>query len=194
MPRSRLVVRREQGGLPQLRPFRHRGNYHPITAKIYTDLSYFTVDKQLCRDAAALFNYMTGYATPAQMEKLAIAPLNLRDTLLNLHRRRDRPRPGGPAGADLGQDEFAGRRPVDRQALPGIAGRSQDPARGPRHLLPPARGRGAVGEHPGPVDHRPVPGAFAHRLLSATASGCRTPGRRCSSPPPTGCTATWTGG
>jgi polyphosphate kinase len=76
-----LVVRREQGGL---RSYVHfgTGNYHPITAKIYTDLSFFTIDPQLCRDAAALFNYMTGYATPAQMEKLAIAPLNLRDTLL----------------------------------------------------------------------------------------------------------------
>ena len=91
-----LVVRREQGGL---RSYVHfgTGNYHPITAKIYTDLSYFTVDKQLCRDAAALFNYMTGYATPAQMEKLAIAPLNLRDTLLTCiddeiaHARAGRP-------------------------------------------------------------------------------------------------------
>ncbi|MCC7166885.1 MAG: RNA degradosome polyphosphate kinase, partial [Rhodospirillales bacterium] len=58
------------------------GNYHPITAKIYTDLSFFTTDPELCRDAAHAFNYMTGYAKPETMEKLAIAPLGLRDKIL----------------------------------------------------------------------------------------------------------------
>ena len=60
------------------------GNYHPITAKIYTDLSYFTTDPALCRDAAKLFNYMTGYAKPGEMERIAISPLTLRSTLLQL--------------------------------------------------------------------------------------------------------------
>lgn len=76
-----LVVRRE-GGV--LRSYVHygTGNYHPITAKIYTDLSYFTCDPALCRDAAKMFNYMTGYARPEQMEKLTIAPINLRGRLI----------------------------------------------------------------------------------------------------------------
>ncbi len=78
-----LVVRREGGGLVSYVHY-GTGNYHPITAKIYTDLSYFTCDPQLTLDAAKAFNYMSGYATPDKMEKLAIAPLHIRKTILAL--------------------------------------------------------------------------------------------------------------
>ena len=76
-----LVVRRESGGL---RAYCHfgTGNYHPITARIYTDLSFFTCDPDLCHDAAAMFNYMTGYANPSKLEKLVIAPLHMRNALI----------------------------------------------------------------------------------------------------------------
>ena len=78
-----MVVRREAGGF---RTYCHfgTGNYHPITAKVYTDLSFFTYDQALGHDAAKAFNYMTGYAQPRDMEKLAIAPVNLRQTLVQL--------------------------------------------------------------------------------------------------------------
>jgi polyphosphate kinase len=78
-----LVVRREAGAL---RSYVHfgTGNYHPYTAKVYTDLSYFTCDPALCRDAGRLFNYMTGYATPATLEKIAIAPISLRQRIMEL--------------------------------------------------------------------------------------------------------------
>ena len=75
-----LIVRREGQTLKSYVHF-GTGNYHPITAKVYTDLSFFTCDPALCRDAARLLNYMTGYAQPAQMEKLAFSPLTLRGTL-----------------------------------------------------------------------------------------------------------------
>ena len=91
-----LVVRRESGGL---RSYVHfgTGNYHPVTARIYTDISFFTCDSLLCADASAVFNYMTGYAVPEQLEKLAIAPINLRQRLYELidgeiaHARAGRP-------------------------------------------------------------------------------------------------------
>jgi len=81
-----LVVRREGQAL---RSYAHfgTGNYHPVTARIYTDLSYFTADPALTRDAAKLFNYMTGYARPEMMEKLAFSPLTTRPTLLSMIRQ-----------------------------------------------------------------------------------------------------------
>ena len=75
-----LVVRRES---KSLRNYAHfgTGNYHPITAKVYTDLSFFTSDPAMCRDATRIFNYITGYAKPLEMEMIFIAPLSLRSNL-----------------------------------------------------------------------------------------------------------------
>lgn len=75
-----LVTRREGNALNSYVHF-GTGNYHPVTAKVYTDLSFFTCDPALCRDANRAFNFMTGYARPDSLEKLAIAPIGLKEKL-----------------------------------------------------------------------------------------------------------------
>ena len=117
-----LVVRREEDGY---RTYCHfgTGNYHPVNAKIYTDLSYFTADQALGRDAAKMFNFITGYIEPDELERIAISPIGLREALNDLiDAEITNARAGKPSGIWIKLNSITNKAIIDKLYEASAAG------------------------------------------------------------------------
>ena len=117
-----MVVRAEEAGY---RTYCHfgTGNYHPVTTKIYTDLSFFTADPALGRDAAKAFNFVTGYVEPKETELLAISPVDLRGTLYTLiDREIANAKAGKPAAIWMKMNQLSEPDMIDRLYAASAAG------------------------------------------------------------------------
>lgn len=122
-----MVVRREaqSNGGSGYRTYCHfgTGNYHPITARIYTDLSFFTADPRMGRDAGQLFNFVTGYVEPKHTELLAISPINLRERLYEcIEREVTLAKKGRPAMIWAKLNQLTDPDLIDRLYLASMAG------------------------------------------------------------------------
>lgn len=117
-----LVVRKEAGALKSYAHF-GTGNYHPATAKVYTDLSFFTCDAGLCRDAGLLFNYITGYGKPTKFDKLLVAPLSMKRKLIEMiGQEAEHAKAGRPAAIWLKLNALIDPDAIDALYAAGQAG------------------------------------------------------------------------
>jgi polyphosphate kinase len=160
-----MIVRRDED---QLRHYLHlgTGNYHPSTARFYTDLSVLTANQELGEEVAVLFNTLTGLSEFKGVKQLIVAPFQMRS------------RAPGPGGSHHREAQFAGGGVADRGALRGLPGRGEDRPDHPRHLLPAARRARRKRQHPGDQHRRAVPGTQPYLLFRAQRKAQGLPRQR----------------
>ena len=174
-----LIVRRDAD---RLRQYVHlgTGNYHPRTARIYTDFSLFTTNPKLTEEVAIVFNTLTGLAGYPGLEKLLVAPFDLQQAPDRLDRTRARPRarPGKPA-PDRGQAQFARRSGDHRKTLRSLLRRRENRSDRARHLLPAPEDPRPERKHSRHQHRRPIPRTQPHLLFrKRRQSGCLSRQRR----------------
>ena len=161
-----LVVRREGDGV---RHYVHigTGNYHPKTARLYTDFGLFTCDEEIGNDVADMFNFLTGLARPLEYRKVLIAPHGMREGIIEEIDRTIAAHERGEPARIRHEDELARRPALHPRAVPRLAGGRPGAAQRARHLLPaPGRG-GHLGEHHG---RRACSGASSSTRASTASS------------------------
>ena len=168
-----IVVARREGD--RVREYVHigTGNYHPKTARLYTDFGLFTADEEIGADVAEMFNFLTGYGRPAEYRKVLVSPTTMRDRIVEEIETDGRGAPRRRRGADRAEDELAGRRRLHPGAVRGLAGGGAGRPQRARHLLPAAGRAGGLGEHPRRLDRRPLPRALARLHLPARRGDTR---------------------
>ena len=157
-----LLVRRDEDGVTRRYCHLGTGNYNPVTARFYTDLSLLTSDAQITERVHTVFNYLTAHAEVDDYRPLLVAPLTMAESFLGLIRREaEHARAGRPAHIVAKMNALL-EPSVIECALPGVAGGRGDRPDHTRDLDHPAGGEGIVGQRPRAFDCGPVPGALAH--------------------------------
>ena len=195
-----LVVRREADGI---RRYCHlgTGNYHPQTARIYTDYGLFTCDEDIGTDVHEIFLQLTSLTRTSKLRRLLQSPFNLHEVGAGDDRARERPRARRQARAHHRQAQRAGGTADHRDAVPRLAQRRAHRSDRARRVCAASRHPGRVRQHHGALDRRPLPRALARLLVrerrrsasciwraptgwSATSSAAsRSPSRCCTQQP-----------